>query len=54
MDLARTPKRKVLMVSESLKEDGVQLMIKVVRELPPRDSWSIRVSLESRYGMCDD
>lgn len=26
-------------------------MMRVVRELPPSDSWSIRVSFESRYGM---
>ena len=26
-------------------------MISVVRELPPRDSWRMRVNFESRYGM---
>lgn len=48
MLLARIPKRRVESVSDSLYEAGEQLMISVVRELPPRDSWRIRVSLESR------
>ena len=52
IDLARIPKRSVDSVSASLYDDGEQLMISVVRELPPRDSCRIRVSLESRYGTC--
>ncbi len=52
MDFARMPKRRVERVSASLYDDGEQLMMSVVRELPPRDSCRIRVSLESRYGMC--
>lgn len=48
MDLARIPNRRVERVSASLYDDGEQLMIKVVRELPPRDSCRIRVSFESR------
>jgi len=48
------PNLKVDNVSVSLKEDGEQLIIKVVLELPPRDSCKIRVSLLSRYGMWDD
>ena len=27
-------------------------MIRAVRAFPPNDSWSIRVSLELRYGTC--
>lgn len=27
-------------------------MMRVVRELPPKDSWRIRVNFESRYGIC--
>jgi len=46
------PKRRVESVSDSLYDDGEQLMINVVRELPPSDSWRIRVNLESRYGIC--
>lgn len=45
---ARIPKRRVESVSDSLKDAGEQLMMSVVRELPPRDSWRIRVSFESR------
>ena len=45
---ARIPNRRVESVSASLYEDGEQLMISVVLELPPRDSCNIRVSFESR------
>lgn len=48
MDLARIPKRSVPSVSASLYEDGEQLMMRVVLELPPNDSCRIRVSFESR------
>jgi hypothetical protein len=44
----RFPKRRVERVSASLKEEGEQLMTRVVRELPPSDSWRTRVSLLSR------
>lgn len=47
MDLARIPKRSVERVSASLNEAGEQLIMSVVRELPPRDSTgqlSVRVS----------
>jgi hypothetical protein len=54
MDLARIPKRRVPNVSASLYEEGEQLMMRVVLELPPRDSCRIRVNLESLYGMCAD
>jgi hypothetical protein len=52
MFFARLPKRSVESVSASLKEEGEQLMMRVVRELPPRLSCSSRVSFESRYGTC--
>ena len=48
MDLARIPKRRVDSVSASLYAEGEQLIMRVVRELPPSDSCRIRVSLESR------
>ena len=48
IDFARIPKRRVDSVSDSLYEAGEQLMIKVVLELPPSDSWRIRFSFESR------
>src|ERR1700722_4255662 len=40
-------------VSVSLYNDGDAQIITVVRALPPSDSCNIRVSLLSRYGMCD-
>lgn len=52
IDFARIPKRSVESVSDSLYDEGEQLMIRVVREFPPKDSCRIRVSLESRYGIC--
>jgi hypothetical protein len=52
MLFARMPKRSVESVSASLYDDGEQLMTSVVRELPPSDSCRMRVSFESRYGMC--
>lgn len=52
IDLARIPKRRVDSVSASLYDEGEQLMMRVVREFPPNDSCKIRVSFESRYGMC--
>jgi len=54
IDLARIPNLNVDKVSGSLKDEGEQLIISVVRELPPSDSWRMRVNLESRYGMCVD
>mmetsp|Transcript_19 Transcript_19/g.33 ORF Transcript_19/g.33 Transcript_19/m.33 type:complete len:237 (+) Transcript_19:1309-2019(+) len=51
---ARLPNRSVLRVSCALNELGETLMTSQVLALPPRDSWSMRVSLESRYGMCVD
>lgn len=48
IDLARIPKRRVDCVSDSLYAEGEQLIIRVVRELPPSDSCRIRVNLESR------
>ena len=45
---ARSPKRRVERVSCMLYDEGDALMISAVRELPPRDSCSTRVSLESR------
>lgn len=48
------PNLSVEIVSASLYDEGEQLMISVVLELPPSDSWSMRVNLESRYGMCVD
>ena len=52
IDFARIPNRRVESVSASLYAEGEQLMMSVVLELPPSDSWRIRVSFESRYGMC--
>lgn len=52
IDFARIPNRRVDKVSASLYAEGEQLMIRVVRELPPSDSCRIRVSFESRYGIC--
>ena len=52
IDFARMPKRSVESVSDSLYDEGEQLIIRVVREFPPKDSCRIRVSLESRYGIC--
>jgi len=46
------PKSKVDFVSDSLKDAGEQQIIIVVRAFPPNDSCNIRVSFESRYGMC--
>lgn len=45
---ARLPKSRVEIVSSILSRAGEQLMIKAVRELPPRDSCSTRVSFEER------
>mmetsp|Transcript_29973 Transcript_29973/g.88969 ORF Transcript_29973/g.88969 Transcript_29973/m.88969 type:complete len:209 (-) Transcript_29973:603-1229(-) len=47
---ARWPNRRVLIVSCSLKLDGEHVMMRDVLALPPSDSCSTRVSLESRYG----
>jgi hypothetical protein len=47
---ARIPNRRVERVSASLNDAGEQLMIRVVRELPPRDSCRMRVNFESLYG----
>ena len=44
--LARSPNRSVPMVSCKLNSDGEQVMIRVVFELPPMESWSILVSTE--------
>jgi hypothetical protein len=54
IDLARLPKRIVLIVSYSLKGLGEQVMTRQVFELPPRDSDKILVSLLSLYGMWVD
>ena len=54
-DLAKqylVPKRNDEMLSFASSAAGEQLIIIVVRALPPSDSCSIRVSLLSRYGMC--
>jgi len=45
---------RVLLLSSKLDSAGLMQAIIVVRELPPKLSVSIRVSLESRYGMCLD
>lgn len=47
------PKSSVLLVSLSLNEAGEQQITMVVLAFPPSDSCKIRVSFESRYGMCD-
>ncbi len=47
MFLARAPKRSVLSVSCALNDEGEQHTTSAVRALPPSDSWSTRVSLES-------
>ena len=47
MHLALKPKRRVLKVSFSFKIDGEQVIIKVVKEFPPNDSYSNLVSFES-------
>ena len=54
IDLARIPNLRVDRVSGSLKDEGEQLMMRVVLELPPSDSCNIRVSFESLYGTCED
>lgn len=52
MFLARLAYRSVLSVSSWLQAAGPTLAIMTVRVLPPSESCSRRVSLESRYGMC--
>ena len=39
-------------VSSKLVSAGLMQQIMTVRLLPPRESWSMRVSFESRYGTC--
>lgn len=51
MFLARYPNLKVLKVSASFNILGERLMIRLVLAFPPKDSWRILVSLESRYGI---
>ena len=51
---ARIPNRRVEMVSASLKAEGEHVMIREVLALPPSESYSTRVSLESRYGTWED
>ena len=53
IERALWPKRQVESVSWSLKGLGEQVTIRHVFELPPRDSLSIRVSFDSRYGICE-
>ena len=52
MAFALTPNLSVLIDSDSLKIEGEQVMISVVLELPPNESYKILVSLESLYGTC--
>ena len=47
---ARMPNLRVEMVSASLNADGEQVIIRAVLALPPSESCSTRVSLESLYG----
>jgi hypothetical protein len=44
---ALVPKRSVDTVCSRLDEHGEQQMMSAVRALPPRESWSRRVSLRS-------
>ena len=41
-------------VSYLLKILGLQVIIRDVFELPPKDSYNILVNFESRYGTCYD
>lgn len=49
----RWPNIRVDFVSASLKMDGEQQIMIVVRQFPPRESWSILVILLSLYGTWD-
>jgi hypothetical protein len=50
---ARFAYRRVFKVSMKSRSDGEMQAIISVFELPPRESCSNRVSLESRYGTCE-
>jgi hypothetical protein len=50
MFLARLAYLRLLMVSSNCEEAGLMFEIITVLQLPPRLSFSSRVSLESRYG----
>ena len=52
--LALQPNLKVDTVSDSLNILGLQVIIRDVFELPPKDSYNILVNFESRYGTCYD
>lgn len=47
ISLARLPNLRVEIVSASLNMEGLQVIMRQVFELPPRDSYRTRVSLES-------
>ena len=53
MVLALWPNLNVLSVSLSLYTEGEPVIIRHVLLFPPSDSESIRVNLDSLYGMCD-
>ena len=48
---ARQPKRRLDSVSASLYSEGEQQMMSTVRAVPPSESCSTRVSLESLQGV---
>ena len=49
--LARLPNLRVLIVSALLSIEGLQVMIRQVFALPPRDSYNTLVNFESLYGI---
>ena len=51
-DPYRVPNKSVERVSSRLYSDGEQQIIIDVLQLPPSESFKIRVILESRYGTC--
>ena len=51
-DPYRVPNKRVERVSSRLYSDGEQQIIIDVLQFPPRESFKIRVILESRYGTC--
>ena len=51
--IARDAKRSVASVSSSARAAGESVTMKHVRQLPPSESCSSRVSFESRNGTCD-
>lgn len=50
--LARLANLSVLTVSSTKSEAGVATQIMEVLAFPPKEPCNIRVSLESRYGIC--